>query len=229
MLKIRIDRRGFTLLELLIAIAVFGAIVAVLYPAYTGTFRNIEAAESQSEMYHMARTALERMASDLQCAYLPEKTGTSPDETDDLRVKGFLGLDETLDGRNADGLRFTSEEHILFHEEGRKGRGQIIYYVKQKDGEDSWILFRSDTSEFENPPDEETGGFVIFDGLQSIDITYQDEEGETHESWDSSKEPFKDKLPYLVSIQLEAVPPSGPESPLRFQTSVFLPMAGSRP
>jgi len=53
------DKKGFTLLEILIAIALFAALVAMLYPAYIGTFRNIDVTESYGTIYRMARIALE--------------------------------------------------------------------------------------------------------------------------------------------------------------------------
>jgi prepilin-type N-terminal cleavage/methylation domain-containing protein len=52
---------GFTLLEIVVAIAIFAVIISLLYPAYTGTYRNIEAAETQAEIYEMARTAMIRI------------------------------------------------------------------------------------------------------------------------------------------------------------------------
>lgn len=222
LLKNSVRFKGFTLLEVLIAIFLFAVILSILYPSYTGTFRNIETAQSQSEIYHMARVALQRITEDLQSAYLPEHPGASQPGEESPR-RGFLGQDATLDGRAADGLQFASEEHIPFHDGDRKGRGHIIYYVKEK--EDMFTLYRSDTPEFENPPGEGTGGFVVFEGLYSIDITYQDEEGETYDQWDSSTEPFKNKLPVLVSVQIECMDPSEPNSPIRFMSSVALPMA----
>ena len=47
-----------------------------------------------------------------------------------------------------------------------------------------------------------------------------------YESWDSSEEEFKDKLPAMVSIQLKFMDESNPEEPLKFGISIALPMAG---
>ncbi len=220
--------RGFTLLELLVALTILAAILAMLYPSYTGTFRNIEAAESQSEIYQMARIALERISEDLQSACIPKKSGAYQNSEGNDRSTFFLGQDSTLDGKNADRLRFLSEAHVLLNENDRAGRGWIAYYVKEMEGEDALVLYRSDTLELEDKMEEETGGFVLCDRLHSIDFTFHDENGETYDFWDSSIEPFKDKLPVMVTIRLKAVNKSENGPPISFMTSVSLPMARNR-
>ena len=57
--------KGFTLLEVLIAMSIFAVVLSMLYTVYTGTFRNIEETESQADLYQMARIVLERMTEDL--------------------------------------------------------------------------------------------------------------------------------------------------------------------
>ena len=217
--------RGFTLLEILVALAIFAAIMAMLYPAYTGTFGNIEAAESQSEMYRMARVALERITDDIQSAYLPKITESVENEENPVWSTGFLAQDSTTDSRDADILSFSSEEHIGFGVDDGRTRAKIIYYIRQKQGEDALILYRSDIPEPERPLEEEGGGFVLCDRLYSINYTFQDENGETYDKWDSSTEPFKDRLPVMVSIQIETIDRSDPSKHVRFMTSISIPLA----
>ena len=52
--------KGFTLLEIIFAIAIFAIIVSCIYPAYTSTYNNIEIAENESDVYYMARVAMAR-------------------------------------------------------------------------------------------------------------------------------------------------------------------------
>ena len=66
--KSKKPRPGFTLLEVLVALAILVVIISLIYPAYTGTYRNIEAAETQAEIYQMARIALIRIIEDLESA-----------------------------------------------------------------------------------------------------------------------------------------------------------------
>ncbi|MFC1867512.1 prepilin-type N-terminal cleavage/methylation domain-containing protein [Thermodesulfobacteriota bacterium] len=223
--KTRMISRGFTLLEILITIAIFAAIISILYPSYTGTFRNIKAAESQTEIYQMARITLERMTEDLESAYLPKPANGFNIGEGTLKSAGFFGEDSSIDGRSADRLRFISGKHLLLDEDDRAGSGKIVYYVKENQGEDGFILYRSDTLELGNQPEEETGGWILCESLNSINFTYHDDDGESHDSWDSASESTKERLPLMVSIGLEFSNRSDPESPLRFMTAVTLPMA----
>jgi len=217
------DKKGFTLLEILIAIALFAALVAMLYPAYIGTFRNIDITESYGTIYRMARIALERISEDLECTCPPNTTEET--DYDQAQLQAFLGKDSVIDGRDADDLGFISEKHISFNGNKTSGRGLIKYYIKQNEDEDGFVLYRSDNLELENQPEDKTGGLVLCEGLNSINFFYQDENGDRYDYWDSSSDPFKGRLPVMVSVELEFLNQSDPESPIKFITSVSLPLS----
>jgi len=61
----RSSARGFTLLEIMIAIFILGVVLTTIYAAYTGTLRVIKDIEDESLIYKMARTTLDRMTRDL--------------------------------------------------------------------------------------------------------------------------------------------------------------------
>ena len=216
------DKKGFTLLEILVAIALFAALTAMLYPAYIGTFRNIDITESYGTIYRMARITMERVSEDLECACIPK---TNNDSSDIAQSQVFSGKDSAIDGENADNLQFVSESHLSFNGDKSRGRGLIKYYLKQNEDEKGFTLYRSDDLELGNKSEDETGGLVLCEGLNSINFSYQDENGDTYDYWDSSSEPFKGKLPTMVSVELEFLNKSDPESPIKFTTSVAIPLA----
>lgn len=215
--------KGFTLLEILVAIALFAAITAMLYPTYIGTFRNIDITESYSTVYRMARIATERISEDLQCASIPNKDEGS--DYDMRQSEVFSGNDSAIGGKNADELEFISYKHIAFNVDNTPGRGWIKYYLKENEDEEAFTLYRADTRELENSSEDERTGLILCEGVNSINFLFQDKDGETYEYWDSSSEPFKGKLPSMVSIELEFINKSDPESPIKFITSVSIPMA----
>ncbi len=186
--------------------------MSVIFTAYTGTFRNIEETESKGDVYEMARIALERMKEDLESATRSE----------------FVGEDAEIDGSSADTLDFVSRAHIVLDEEDEDtGPAKIVYYVKKNDNEEdgSLVFYRSDTPEFEERPEEGTGGLVICDGLSSVDFTYYDDKGDVFDAWDSADKSGEEKLPKMVSIVLGFINKSNPDAPLKFMTSVELPMS----
>ena len=225
--QISIKTGGFTLIEILIAIVIFATLLTTIYASYTGTFRVIDNTESQAEIYRMARIAMERMLEDLESVYIQkgnEHAGSGGDKGSSFQ---FLGEEREIMGRRADTLRFASSAHIDFSGKNPgHGTAQIGYFVRENtDGED-FVLYRSDNPLFKEtyPFDEESGGLVLCEGLASVEFTYYGEDGGVFNSWDSTIEDMENKIPKMVSISLEFQNTLNPELPIRFMTSVALPM-----
>ncbi|MEE9612753.1 MAG: type II secretion system protein [Desulfatiglandales bacterium] len=224
--SINLGPKGFTLLEILIAMSIIVLILSTLYTAYTGTFRIIRETESGTEIYEMARIVLERMVEDLESVYISHWRKVSENEEDTQESIPFVGEDAEIDGRSADTLRFYSKAHIVFNEQDKDaGTAHIVYEIKESLDGDSFFLYRSDTAELEEGSKEGTGGLILCDGLHSVNFTYYDDNGEAYDRWDSTSELFKEKLPARVSILLEFVNSSDPEAPFKFMTGVVLPLA----
>jgi len=220
--------RGFTLLEILIALFIFAIVLSTLFTSYSGTFTIMGDTEFQADMYGKARTVLARMQEDLESIHFspgkktPESIDTPPPPT------RFVGEAKEIDGRKADGLRFSSTAHLVFDEEDQNsGTAEIRYEVREAEGE-ALELYRVDTPRFEEAPEAGTGGLLLCDGLYSVKFTYFDREGSSYESWDSTDTDatYEDKLPAVVNIVLEFLNEQNPEAPFRFMTAVALPMAG---
>ena len=221
------NRKGFTLLEILLAFFIFSIVLTTLYTAYTGTFRNIDQAESQSDAYQMARIALERMIEDLESTYVSPPMEDQESVEEGFWSTEFVGESDEIDGRSADTLRFFSTAHLVFDEEDKEaGIAQITYYVREHEGEDEvgFDLYRSDRSELEQE-EEEDGGLILCEGVHAIDLIYYDDREQAYESWDSSEVEKKGRLPIRISIVLEFVNKANSEAPLKFLTGVALPMA----
>ncbi len=213
---------GFTLLEIIVALFIFAVIVSVIYPAYTGTYRNIDIAESQAEIYEMARTTLIRIVEDLESTYIPKEINGSQDNEN---RDSFTGQTDYIEGRRADRIRFFSKSHIDIGEsviEG--GDAKIAYYPLLKEDE-SISLYRSDTPGNLEWPEENTNGWIICEGLYSISFTYRDKDGDTHDEWDESVSGSTNRLPSIINIRLEFINKDDPETPLTFSTAVALPLA----
>lgn len=230
-----LNKQGFTLLEILVAIALFAAITAMLYPTYIGTFKNMEITDSYGTIYRMTRIAMERISEDLESACIPD-TGEDSDSAI-AKSQIFSGKDSTINGKDADELEFISERHISFNGDITTGRGLIKYYLKEYEEEDEdkegFILYRSDRPELQNEYEDEPDGLMLCEGINSINFTYKDEDGEDHDEWDSTSEQYKGKLPSIISVELEFINDSDPETPIKFITSVAIRMAkrtyGSQP
>jgi len=218
--------KGFTLLEILIAVFILAIVLSTIFTSYTGTFRIIDETESQADTYGMTRIALGRVLEDLESIYFSKTSETLASEGAAIQATRFVGEDKEIKERSADSLRFLSRAHIVFDEEDKDFEvAEIIYYVKKNEDGDSLVLYRSDTLEFEETLTEDKSGLVLCDGLLSVNFAYYDMNGKLYDSWDSTEGDFVDRLPAMVSIELSFANRSNPEAPIKFMTGVTLPMA----
>lgn len=217
--------KGFTLLEILIAVSIFASVLSTIFISYTGTFNVLDQTESRANIYRMARITLERMQEDLESTYFISRTEKSESKENPLESTPFMGKDTEIDGRDADTLSFMSRAHVVFdEEENGTGIAMISYYVAENEKGDAFNLYRSDTSQFEKTPEEGTGGLILCDGLFSVDFTYYDGDGKSHEKWDSKGDELKDKFPVMVEIKLSFIDNSNTEVPVKFTLDVSIPM-----
>ncbi len=211
---------GFTLLEIVIAVAIFAVLAVILYSSFTGTFRVIEATEGQVALSQRARVALERLGEDLESAYgIPLPAVDGPGE----RQADFLGEDETIDGRDADRLRFLTRSHLdLGGMHDDVGLSTIGYRLQAAE-EGRFVLLRSQSSPFFEE-DEERTELVVCRDVATLDFSYFDSEGDEQAGWDPTDgEPGAWPLPRRVAIRLGLYNPAAPEEPPRiFRTSVLL-------
>ena len=216
------NEHGFTLLEVLLAFFIFAIIFVTLYSTYSGSFKTITMTEARMDLYRKAAITLERIGEDIQAAYVsvlpPESFGNPAEYTQ------FLGENNEINGNDADALHFFARLPPLFEDELEKTSGQMVSYdVKEGNSEDELVLLRTEDVEFATVT-EEKEGLVLCDGLQAINFTYFDADGEPHETWDSDSDDFDAYLPRMVRISLEFLNHENPEEPLRFTTSIVLPL-----
>ncbi len=219
-----VNRAGFTLLEILLAIFIFGIIASVIFASYTGSSSIVNDTESQAEIYQKARIAMERILEDLESAYYRPPP---VDENTADRAPIFLGEDKTIKAASADTLRFVSTSHLIFSDEEKTaGQTVIEYTVKENDSGDGLALFRADTPTLFYSPALEGEGSVLCDDLRSVDFKYYDAGGRKYDSWDDTAEEYGG-LPAMVTVVLEFIDKKEAEKGLEFMVSVIPPMGGS--
>ena len=208
--------KGFTLIEILIAVFILGIVLSTVYASYTGTFRTIRATETDAELYGMARTVLERMTRDLE-ATAPWKGAFT-----------FSARPYYLGDREFTRLTFRSTAHIAFGEkEEPAGIAVIEYGVEEGTEKEGYALSRSD-SLHRDPGKEEapTGGFLLCDRVETLTYRFFDSAGKEYETWDNGQdEAQKKKAPAMVEIHLGLVNEKDREHPFPFMTRVRLPLS----
>jgi len=209
------DSRGFTLLEILIAIAILSIVLTTIYAAYSGTLTVIKELDDDSRAYQMARVTLERMSRDLSSLQRFGEAFVLQSE------KSKIG------SRDFGSLKVWSAAHLTFEEDGQTGSPASITYFVKEDKNSGFSLWRSDSMEAKPSKDKKVdSGLIICQNLQAIDFKFYDESGQEHDSWDtmSSSDQQKGKPPVWVQIELILVKGRDAEKPYRFTTKVFLPV-----
>jgi len=210
------ESKGFTLIEILIAVFILGIVLSTVFASYTGTFRIIRETETDAEIYGMARTVLERMARDLEAVASWKGAFT------------FQAKPYSLGKREFTRLTFRSAAHVAFGErEAPAGIAVIGYGVEEGAEKEGYALFRSDSLR-RDPAKEETaaGGFLLCDRIETLTYRFYDDTGKEYETWDAAggSEAQKKRAPAMVEIRLGLVNEKDREHPHPFMTCVRLPL-----
>lgn len=208
-----LKKNGFTLIEILIAIFILATVLTTVYAAYTGTFKLVKYTRSGDDIYSMARTAINRMAEDMES------------------VCGYRGSFEFVSGEIETGdfmeLSFLSSSHLNFDDERSSGIAMINYSVVKDDAEDSYILKRRDELYRGGTTEGKEGGYILCYGLQSLTYKFYGSSEVEYDFWNSESDlkAQKDNVPAIVFISMDFINPNNRDKPYRFMTKVFLPMA----
>ena len=207
---------GFTLFEILIAIAILALVVTSLYGAYSGTIETTEKVESLRDIDQAARLALMQMADDFKSLYY--RKAESDEEDSPFSFTGGL---ET-EGEEQTVVEFASTSHLGFDLNYPSLRINRIRYalVKESDNERQHKLVRVEIPFADLPGEREEIKVELADSVESLALTYQNEDGQSFPQWDTKAKETEGMPPRLVNIQLQM---AGDKSRI-FAATVALPV-----
>lgn len=215
--------KGFTLLEVLLAIFIFSVVITAVYGSYRTTFRNIRTTEVEAEQAEQARIILERLTVDLESIYSGEG--------------GFLrGQQEDVNDARGDSLSFTSTAHLVFHRSAQEfGLTTLSYSASPDERTGAMKLYRMDkpmTPGGADGGDEGEQGELLGEGIASFAVSYADGEGGEEDSWESEREKEEETgeealpvMPRLVRIELRMARSPDDGEGILYRTAVAIPGA----
>lgn len=211
--------KGFTLIEVLVALFIFSLVVSVVFISFREIAFSAGVVNKSNDDYEMAYGCFELMRRDLASIHVAQKPFyASPDnqkEKDSFRVEGKKVLEG---GESLPILRFTSQCHLPVNRDNRKGIAEIVYYTDESE-EYGTILRRSDRVIFDEEFVKNKTHPVILRKIKSMTVTYYDEEGREHDDWDSESDEVGYATPSSVKIRVEIV---DDEKVLPFETRIVL-------
>lgn len=219
---------GFTLIEVLISIALLAVISLLLWQAMGTSASSKERFEKRNEAYRGATLALNRISRDLQVAVLhstPDLLGVSA--SGEQRTKSvFIGKNNG----DQDVIIFNSLSHIRYVKDVKECElAEISYFLEpDQDGETPAMmsLKKRESSPPDTDPEEGGATMTLLDGVKDLNFRYYNpEKTEFDDQWDSTSLDYVNKLPRAVEVTLTIRHPLDAEQALKFSTVVLLEMA----
>jgi general secretion pathway protein J len=219
--------RGFTLVELLVAVAILAAISSLIYGAFAGLKRSKEGIERVSDRYREGRLALEQISRDLQSAYL--SLHAPIDQSLIVQKTAFRGSR----GTPADRIDFNSFSHRRLDRDAHESDQAEISYFGSPDPKNRSVidLARRLSPRLDLYPQKGGRVDVIATDIDLFDVAYLDPmTGQWTESWDSEQAAGQlNRLPLQVRLVLvlnggKRSAADRAQAPIRLTTKIALPI-----
>jgi general secretion pathway protein J len=187
-------RRGFTLLEVLLALTLLAVLMTLVEGVYSGVSRSSRDAAQDTREVHEAAVFLDRLANEISAAYV------SPPADPTLSTSWFV-LTLDIDGRAS--LAFTTRLSPEEPSDALTGRPAEVAYYVERDEDGVARLRRRSSWEVDTDPEE---GGLPYDALPDLALTRLDiqcyDGEEWHDTWDSRERTQAPYLPSALSVEI---------------------------
>ena len=214
-------RRGFTLLEIIVAVAITAAIGATIAAAFTSGFRAKELVEAEAEQYRGLRTSLDRMVREIGAAFVSDRYDVRRYRDQNDRPTNFIGSREKL--------IFTSLAHQRLYADAKESDQMVVEYsVKsstKKGAHSQQDLMRRENPNLYGEDKMERGGVedVLLEDVKRVEFSYWDsDQKDWVNDWDTRKLEKKSILPSRVRITLVRTDESGHEQRYTTEARIML-------
>ncbi|MBN2524830.1 MAG: prepilin-type N-terminal cleavage/methylation domain-containing protein [Deltaproteobacteria bacterium] len=193
----RTTQRGFTLLEIMVSLAVTGMIAVSIWAATSQTSKARNIVEYSQDKYHEVRVAFDMLNKDLSSAFLSYHRGV--EATHDTV---FVGTD----GGNRDSIDFASFSYTRRYFDVKESDQAEVSYFLADDPEKSGVmnLVRRVSPILDEDPLEGGQTMVLVDNVASFDVEYYDiANKEWQDEWDTTQASGEGNvLPIQMRIKL---------------------------
>ncbi len=196
------DTKGFTLMEILIAVVIFGVLMITLFTAFNSFISSTTAVSRTLTEDERVRSLLELLEMDLTALYITRPPRyIRPETNSDGDPFRFKGTQEDISGITVSRLGFASLNHLSFGTMHHPGVARIVYYARAND-EEKIDLCRSDRLRPFDDPGESPCDPVLIRNIQGFELSYVDAEGDEQTDWDSDSSTSGYTVPLSVKIKI---------------------------
>jgi general secretion pathway protein J len=197
---------GFTLIEVMLALAILGFVTTIMWGAFNQTVTNKRAIETAQERTHTVRVALMRMAREIEMGYLSASENTALADRRTFLVGSSHG--------DVDELSFSSFAHQRLRAGLAEGDTSVISYFGERDPDSRRVLnlMRRETRRLqaENPSNITGEAYVLCPDVSRVKFSYYDNKlKEWANDWTTLDASGNQYLPTHVRITLTVVDERG--------------------
>jgi len=197
--------KGFTLIEVLLSMAILVVLMSVVYGSFSTAGRNVEQAESARDETDLARTLLAKLSDDLTNAYFnPNMRQVSQNTSASVNLTILYGKkDESGEGEDKvrrDSLSLTTLTNWRKPDSKETELVEVGYFFKEKPDGSGYSLYRREKRELsaDAPPLEGGVEYEITDRIEGLQLRYYN--GTTWaDEWDTRT---RGGLPKTVELAL---------------------------
>ena len=215
----RATRSGFTLIEVLVSVALVAVIMLLIWQTTGQTLNAKQRIEKRDELYHNAHVSVDKMVQDISMAFLvngPSHTG---------QRQGSPQIKTVFKGEDAS-LYFASLAHLRLFSGSRETEGsEMGYKVEQDpDNRDFLILMRRESKWMDDKPEEGGVWLPLASRVKKLKIEYYDgRKFDWQSSWNTESDTGM-KLPRAVRISIDFDNPDNPDEDTSITTTALLEM-----
>lgn len=224
--RVRRAAAGFTLVELLVAIAILSMISILIYSAFSNMRLNKDGIQRVSDRYREGRMAMARITRELESAYISLH---QPIDLSQQVVKtSFIGTR----GTPADRLDFNAFAHVRIDRDSHESdQAEISYFGASEPKTGVNNLVRRESAKLDQYPEKGGRVEVLATDIDLFDLEYLDPlTGTWSETWDTTQATGQlNRMPLQVRVILvmnegKRASEGKSRQPVRFVTKVSIPI-----
>ena len=182
---------AFTLIEILVALAMMAVIVGIVWASYAAATRSVTRCSASIYVEQEARAVFQRISREIRCCYVrpPEVEAASDEEG----PPGLRGENNAPDGEI---LRMLTAGGIGRLDEASGGLGVVVYRFDES--RHTLLRAQARLAETGDPLSDDARWWIVARDVQTVILKFFDGRA-WYEEWDFSE---KGELPRAVSIEI---------------------------
>lgn len=209
-------QRGFSLAEVMIALAILGLIGSLTFGVFTRALSARLQAQEITEHYHMVRQAMLRMTREVSMAFITVHKDCEDPRTDSLFVGDRSGSNYRLD--------YTSFGHFKTRADANESdQNELSYFVDNDPDSKGKVLMRRNSPRIDDEADEGGTEQVLARGVTKFAMEFYDDVADRWvDEWDTRDSDLRDRLPLFVRFDLTVENPAGKEEEFSTKARIVL-------